>query len=527
MYAVSFIFTGNIDQSNIPPVERFVNRKKINPMKTYHQNRGLLEVAVRLSKFASAALVGFALLATTLDAEAQTVAVVRSFESNGLSAYPLYVTLTQGRDGNLYGTTLGTTLDFGSVFRLQANGALINLYSFSGTTQQGSAPGAGLTLGSDGNFYGTTTFGGSINNGILFRITPAGVFTVLHDFEGGSDGGFPEAPPIQASDCNFYGTTIGSPNSTVYKYTPAGNFSTVYQFDGTDGQSIQDALIQGTDGNLYGSTYSGGTNSCGTIFKMTRSGTILFSYSFPCGARGAGPIAGLVQASDGNFYGTTSSGGTSALGTVFKMTTRGAVSILHSFQGGSSDGATPASGLVQGTDGNLYGSTVYGGSENMGTLFKITTTGSCSMLYSFVSSVGTYPQGGLTQDTTGQFYGTAQEGGAGNAGSVFSLNMALSPFVTFVRPTGGVTGTAQILGQGLTGTTAVTFKGVAATSFKVLSDTYLTAVIPVGAVTGLVQVTTPAGTLTSNRNFQIIAGTSNSVRQQPKQPISHAAKKTN
>src|SRR5229473_4140701 len=191
---------------------------------------------MRPSRFLTVIIVSFVLfLVLAPPGPAQTVSVVHSFNGNGLSGTPQYVTPAQGRDAKLYGTTEGTTLDFGSIFRLQTSGATSDLYSLDGT--QGQFPSAGLTLASDGNFYGTTSFGGSTNNGVLFRITPAGVYTVLHDFGGGTDGGDPLAVPIQASDGNLYGTTSGSPNATVYKYNAtSAAFSTIYQFDGTHGQ---------------------------------------------------------------------------------------------------------------------------------------------------------------------------------------------------------------------------------------------------------------------------------------------------
>jgi uncharacterized repeat protein (TIGR03803 family) len=434
---------------------------------------------------------------------AQTVASVYSFKHRGFSANPYYVTPAQGRDARLYGTTEGTSLDFGSIFIVETNGDGSVLYKFDGS--QGKILFAGLTLANDGNFYGTTYEGGSAGYGVLFRITPVGVYTALHNFGGGGDGSYPLAPPIQASDGALYGATEGNNiSATVYKYTLSGTFSTIYQFDGTSGQG-EVGMIQGADGNLYGTASSGGAYNCGTIFKMTTSGALLRYYSFKCGTEGANPTAALVQASDGNFYGTTSGGGYRNLGTIFKMGQQGLVSILYRFRGQPSDGSGPGV-LVEGTDGNLYGTTGAGGNAEAGTLYRVTKSGSHSLLYSFVDVVGQYPLGGLLQHTNGQFYGTAYMGGTAGAGSVFSLDMGLGPFVAFVLPAGQVGQTGQILGQGFTGTTSVTFNDVAAISFEVVSDTFLTAIVPSGATTGSVLVTTPNGTLTSNKNFTIITG---------------------
>ncbi len=450
---------------------------------------------------------------------AQTVTDVFTFSGTGASQNPAFVTPTQGRDGKLYGTTFGPTsgTSLGSVFKITTTGSGGDLYAFNGT--QGANPFGGLTLGSDGSFYGTTGFGGASNEGVVFKITPNGTYTVLHEFAGGADGGNPEAPPIQASDGNFYGTTEGGLviASTVYKITPSGSFSTIYQFDQAHGSTVPAPLIQGSDGNLYGVAEGGGANNCGTVFRMTRSGTVISTYSFLCGNGGKFPVGPLVQASDGNFYGTTSEGGSQNLGTIFKMNKDGKqVTVLHSFRGGIADGEFPVGGLVQGTDANLYGSANGGGSSNDGVLFSISTSGAYTLLYSFQTATGQAPIASLLQHTSGLFYGTTNLGGANGYGVVYSLNIGLGPFITFVRSAGRVGGPAQILGQALTGATTITFNGIAATSFSVVSDTYMTAVVPGGATTGPVVVTTPSGALTSNKNFIILAtATMKSTGAQP------------
>jgi uncharacterized repeat protein (TIGR03803 family) len=349
---------------------------------------------------------------------------------------------------------------------------------------------------------------------VLFKVTPNGTYTVLYQFTGGSDGGYSFASPIQASDGSLYGTTEqGSNNAgTVYRYTPSsGAFVTIFSFsqDQSQGVQIWDPLIQAADGNLYGTAQNGGANGCGTIFELTISGALLQLYSFPCGSGGSTPVGPLIQASDGSFYGTTDAGGTvnsqcgSGCGTVFKMT-GGAVSIFHSFTGYPSDGAFGFAGLVEGTDGNLYGATYNGGAHKVGALFQITRAGQYKLLYSFPESIGYAPSGALLQHTNGKFYGTTQFGGTYLEGALYSLDMGLGPFIALVRYTGRIGQPVQILGQGLTGSTAVTINGVAATSFKVVSDTYMTAVVPTGATTGPVVVTTPKGTLTSNHNLRIV-----------------------
>lgn len=460
---------------------------------------------------------------------AQTVTDLYSFTGKNSSEGPTNVTPMQGRDGTLYGTT---QVPNGTIFRVTTGGVFRQLYGFASST--GDEPDGGLILATNGNLYGTAAYGGTSNYGVLFKLTSTGSYSVLHQFAGGTDGALPASPPIQARDGNLYGTTYGNAttSSTIYRYSPAtGSYSTVYQFDPAVGSSIIAPLTQATNGNLYGTAYLGGASNCGSLFEIATSGTLIWSYSFPCAPGGASPVGPLLQAADGNFYGTASAGGTGqGAGVVFELDQGGTISILYNFQGfdkGVVDGASPFGGLIQGTDGNLYGTTFEGGSKASGTLFQIATDGSYKLLYSFTPEIGISPRAALLQHTNGLFYGTASGGGKLKFGSVFSLDMGLGPFVTFVRPSGGISGTAQILGQGLTGTSNVTFNGVAATSFKVVSDTYLTAVIPTGATTGPVEVTTPGGTFTSSKNFQVIAGASNSVRPQARRPISHAAKKAN
>jgi uncharacterized repeat protein (TIGR03803 family) len=227
----------------------------------------------------------------------------------------------------------------------------------------------------------------------------------------------------------------------------------------------------------------------------------------------------LVQATDGNFYGTDSTGGANEYGRVFKMTPRGELTTLYSFcsQTDCSDGYYPSGGVTQATDGNFYGVTSAGGSPSCvvnggagcGTIFQLTPAGTLTTLHSFDQSDGIVPLGGLLQATNGTLYGTTDQGGditcslKTGCGTVFSIDMGLSPFVSFVLGAGKVGQTGQILGQGFTGSTAVYFNGIPA-SFTVRSDTYLTAPVPPGAITGYVTVTTPSGTLKSNMPFFVI-----------------------
>ena len=277
----------------------------------------------------------------------------------------------QGSDGNFYGTTYdGGTNGCGTVFKISTNGALTSLYSFTGGND-GANPQAGLVQGSDGNFYGTTPDGGTNDAGTVFKISTNGALTSLYSFTGGNDGANPYAGLVQGSDGNFYGTTSRRRHErrhgTVFKISTNGALTTLYSFTGgNDGANPYAGLVQGSDGNFYGTTaWTAARTTAGTVFKISTNGALTSLYSFTGGNDGANPQAGLVQGSDGNFYGTTSTAARhefDGYGTVFKISTNGALTSLYSFTGGN-DGANPHAGLVQGSDGNFYGTTSGGGTN--------------------------------------------------------------------------------------------------------------------------------------------------------------------
>ncbi|MGC1370849.1 MAG: choice-of-anchor tandem repeat GloVer-containing protein [Candidatus Sulfotelmatobacter sp.] len=250
----------------------------------------------------------------------------------------------------------------------------------------------------------------------------------LHSFAR-PQGTLPRAGLILATDGNLYGTTYqGGANDegAVFKITPSGGLTTLYSFCSqsscADGSSPYAGLIQATDGNFYGTTYAGGAGNEGTIFKITLRGTLTTLHSFD-GADGAYPYAGLIQATDGDFYGTTWGGGANNdAGTVFKITSDGTLTTLYSFCSISEclDGVNPWAGLVQGTDGSFYGTNL-GGLSNEGTVFTITPDGTLTTLHSFDYTDGAYPYAGLVQATNGNFYGTTFEGGARGDGTVFKI----------------------------------------------------------------------------------------------------------
>ncbi len=341
--------------------------------------------------------------------------------------------LIQASDGNFYGVTSeGGANGTGTVFRIgpAASTSFTVLYSFgSGNSTDGQKPTGALVEANDGNLYGTTTVGGANGTGTVFRITFSGTESVLYSFGniGSLDASNPYASLIQANDGFLYGTApSGALNGTgaIFRVDLSGNETLIYQFGAstsTDAQSVQAPLIQATDGNLYGVSPRGGINGTGTIFRVSLAGdeSVVHSFGPGAGADGSNPLtAGLLQASDGNFYGTTTAGGPDGLGTIFKMTIAGVESVLVSFtNANSAHGLQPYGGLIQGSDGNLYGTTAYGGTNGTGTVFSIPPSGVGSTLYSFgpqPGSDGQAPTGNLVQGQDGLIYGVTSEGGTDN-----------------------------------------------------------------------------------------------------------------
>ena len=429
---------------------------------------------------------------------------IHDFDTPTLASPQYSGILAQGRDGNLYGTApLGGTFGRGGVFKITPSGAYSVIHSFDSTRAN---PYSGLTLGTDGNFYGTTYNGGDFGFGTVFQMTPGGIVTVLHSFSL-IEGAGPYAPPIQGTDGNFYGTTTigGLGYGAVYQVTPAGAFTVLYQFDVTHGASPFAPLIQAKDGNFYGTTIRGGTAGFGTVFKITPAGALTVLYNFDS-THGAGPYAPLVQGSDGNFYGTARAGGSKNNGgVVFKLTAAKKLTVLYNFDatGGTPDGVRPYAGLIQATDGNFYGVASAGGANGAGTLYRLTKTGVYSTLYNFASATGSLPFATLIQHTDGKLYGEATSGGGAGHGAFFSFDVGLKPFVSLRPTSGAVSQPVGVMGGGLSGTKSVTFNGTSA-AYSIVSDTYITTSVPFGATTGLVKVAISGSTLNSSQRFLVI-----------------------
>jgi uncharacterized repeat protein (TIGR03803 family) len=472
---------------------------------------------------------------------AQTYNTLYSFcsQANCADGAAPEAVLVQGTDGNLYATTVnGGTNGYGTVFKISPAGQLTPLDLFNGT--DGDQPFGGLVQATSGSFYGITRYGGDVANcnapmgcGTVFKMSPSGGLKALHVFSG-SDGEQGLSTLVQATNGYFYGTASNGGDivncnapfgcGTIFKISPNGTLTTLQSLEYTNGAYPYAGMIQATNGMLYGTMQYGGVNGYGTVYEITPSGTLTTLYNFCSQANctdGAIVLGGLVQATNGYFYGTTWAGGTSGgcapwgCGTVFRISPAGHLTTLYDFcsQANCTDGAHPYVALVQGTDGNLYGTTTAGGANiNMscngnngcGTVFKITPGGKLTTLYRFAGypTDGAQPQAGLVQDTNGAFYGTTQLGGANNAGTVFSVSVGLGPFVVTERTSGAVGAAVNILGTDLTGATSVTFNGTPAT-FTVVSASLITTTVPTGATTGKVEVTTPSGTLSSNVPFRV------------------------
>jgi len=482
-------------------------------------------------------------VASAVASPAQTYNVLFDFNGgNGRSP----ASLTQGNDGNFYGVSAGgNSHDAGAVFEITPAGGFTQLYRFCAKPNcaDGNGPGS-LTLGVNGNFFGVTNGGGTGNvngcgptdtcGGTFFEITPSGQLTTLYDFCSSSDpgcanGSNPDSAPVLGHDGKYYGTAAAGGTGgcfggcgTVYNITTGGTVNTFYTLPSNAlGDGGADGLVLDTNGDFYGLRLNNGEPPApGLIFQLTPHASFSSVYQFQGSLDGTDPSA-LIQGTDGNLYGLAN-GGVRARGTFFRVTPGGEFTTLHTFcqQIDCTDGYEPVS-VTEGSDGNFYGVTIFGGNRNKvcqpylgcGTIFKITPTGEFTLLYSFCSQTnctdGADPAS-LVQATDGTFYGTTSTGGpAGQCylhkgcGVIFSFSAGLAPFVE-ANPAFGTAGHAvNILGNSLTGATSVTFNGIS-TTFTVVSDTLIQASVPSGAASGTIAVTTPSGTLSGNGPFQIL-----------------------
>ncbi len=431
------------------------------------------KLAVTARRFASP-LLWSAVIALAVRADVSSVTETTIYSFSGTDGSAPSGALIQASDGNFYGTAqTGGPNNIGTVFQISSTGSLTTLHSFAGNTD-GSHPSANLVENTADAFYGTTRDGGGYNAGTLFEVTSSGTLATQYAFTGGNDGAQPLAGLIQASDGNYYGTTSsgGVDNAgTVFQFsTGASSPVTLYSFTGgSDGAYPEAGLVQASDGNLYGTAFMGGANNCGTLFEITLpsvsnpTGTFSTLYTFTCGTsttpgalgdEGAS-LAGLVQGPNGTdgtlyLYGTTSANGLGASGTVFQVAISGAgkgtLTTLHAFAG--ADGASPMGTLLLGSDGNLYGTTSTGGANNDGTVYWLSTNGqNFDAIYNFSGSDGADSVAGLVLGSDGNLYGVTATGGLNADGGVFKLvpTPALAPPLSL-----SVTPAAIYLGQSTT-----------------------------------------------------------------------------
>jgi uncharacterized repeat protein (TIGR03803 family) len=451
-------------------------------------------------------------------AQAQTYSALYNFGVVDSSQNGPNGQLALGRDGNFYGTI---NQNRSEIYQITPGGVETLLWESPQSGYQEQCYN-GLTLGSDGLLYGTCNLWDDNldNGGVIFKFDPSqGAPTVVYKFPYCSQNTYGLGPLTLGTDGNLYGTTTGNnacPGSytygTFFKITPAGQFTLLHVFQGIPEPGTPSGpLTLGANGNFYGTSQIGGNPdnyNGGTVYQITPKGKVTLLYSFP-NTGPYFPVAGVTQGADGKFYGTTYYGGTGHDGTVFQLVSAGKINVLHNFSYVVDNAGFPNFPLTLGTDGSLYAPSL---TFNMGgygpeSLFKITTKGVYADLYNLLPAAcaqGTHDgcmlSSPMVLHPNGTFYGTAAQGGSVGRGVFYGLNTGLKPYIILQFPLGNMGTTLGIFGQGFTTATAVEFNGTLA-AFKVVSDTYLTATIPAGATTGYVTVTESSGTLKSSIKF--------------------------
>jgi uncharacterized repeat protein (TIGR03803 family) len=453
--------------------------------------------------------------------------------------------LSEGLDGNVYGTTLksgvGST-SYGVLIGYSPLSGQLAPKDFTGGAN-GSSPLAGVTLGVDGNLYGTTEWGGNTGTvssgwGIVYKFTPGGSVapTNVYSFQNSTgilaDGGYPWTPPVQTQDGSLWGVSKDPTGAGIwYKMNTSG---TILASGTLPSQTTAPMMVSLEGGTLYGTTPKGGTSNQGTVYRLKQDGTLptpIHSFDSNNAGLGLGPAGPVIEGSEGVLYGTTCWGGLTASGmtgtgitgqgTVFRVSRDGSFfQSIHSFQDNANtfEGSCPTAGLVQGSDGKLYGTTSQGGGGTtttiQGVLFRLNPDGTnFEILHKFDSKSGYYPQSSLFLHTNGIIYGLTNKGGiagnVGNYGVLYSYNAGLQPFAKLVSPWSGPVGTViNILGQGFYSATGVLIGGVAVPWTKwshptIVSDTWMQVTVPAGAKDGVVTVQEPSGNLVTREGFQI------------------------
>jgi len=396
-----------------------------------------------MSHNSSLMLVISAALALAASAFAQTETTVYNFQGMPDGSVPSAAPIRDS-SGNLYGTTAYGGAGYGTVFKIDNKGNTQIIYTFAAGTD-GEIPVAALIRDSAGNLYGTTEFGGVHSGGTVFKIDSTGKESILYNFKGTSDGALPLTALVRDGSGNLYGTTSTAGNTTcrsvlnsveigcgtIFRLSASGKLTVLHTYgSGSDEGASDGDMVGDSSGNLYGTTYDGGSHGYGTVYELAKNGafTVLYSFNWGVGADGARPVGKLLRDTSGNLYGTTRYGGNytgsdcqgSGCGTIFEVAPAGTETVLYSFKG-ASDGYDPEAGLIADSAGNFYGTTIKGGAKNQGTVFRLKTTGQETVLHSFVGTDGDAPIAGLVPASGGSFYGTASEGGSGAAGVVFKI----------------------------------------------------------------------------------------------------------
>jgi len=413
------MFTCTVDSANSP-----LHSNQLAILIRLRERISRLVIRLSTAKGVFAVLLGLvATIAATECAKAQTYTVLYSFRGFGMSPYG---GLTRDSKGNLYGASRGGGGGYGQVFKLDTNGKESAVWSSSGGAA-GIYPFGGVVFANE-FLYATTSLGGC---GVLFKLGLNGSTTILHDFNQKTDGCVPQADLVRDAAGTIYGTTASGGSfgfGTVYKIDGSGNYTELHSFAGppTDGRSPSPgALALDEAGNLAGSTVSGGTNNCGVIFSLDPKGKETILHNFTGGADGKNPHGSLARTATGMLVGAVSYGGTNrscsgGCGLVFGVDTTGKAVVLHTFDF-STDGGLPSGGLVRDEAGNLYGTTTEGGPSGYGVVFKLDPKGKVTVLHSFHNTDGSVPFGTLLRDPAGNLYGSTLYGGAHVFGVIFKV----------------------------------------------------------------------------------------------------------
>jgi uncharacterized repeat protein (TIGR03803 family) len=452
-------------------------------------------------------IVAIAASAVPSHAQIPSPTIFYTFQGGTTDVWSPWGPMAQGRDGNLYGTGQARGANgMGGVFKITPAGVETLVASFPSTWVN---CGFGLTLAMDGNFYGTCQLSGANNAGFIYRVSPAGVLTDIYDFLNvTTDACCPLGALVLGANGDLYGTTgnYGGSSSpqVAFRISTAGVYKTLYTFaDGNSGPSV---LTAGGDGNIYGTEADAdGYGNVGGVFHIAASGSFQLLYGFGNTVNVSGPSTGVVRDSNGKLYGTTAFPSGTGNGALYDVTTGGELTDIYNFPA-TLNFDEAANNMMQASNGNLYGASYNGGSGASGGLYELTSANAFSS-YSFAteSNMGGGPRAPLMQKTNGIIYGSNSSGNAVTGGALFELNIGVAPFISLVTPvySGEEASTVGILGQGFSSKSVVEFGGTKATTTKLTGTTYILATVPTGALTGDITVTTGSTVLSTTASYKI------------------------